>query len=264
MKTYRCPVTLTNKAKDKMRELGLEERSFFSLEKSFRIYIEKYPQTADRPLSVALYVDHEKNVHFAKMYEGLVVILHCVVEKDRFIVTNVTTKSSRYSMQTNWRRDVNLTFDLNIQRGSMVSFDLLSLIHEMPVAQDSSMYVKKRIASWEGYLKIQERSADIPDMLSPYSGLTFNGDFTRMTITGCQLDDKQWKSLKDLSVKLKGIDQDVGKVLKANCSARTVEVELNKYMEERARKNRVDLNQREVTFSNFATLSQVKKATTRI
>ncbi len=259
IKTYRCPITITNKAKDKMRVLGIEERSFFSLEKSFRIYIEKYPQTEDRPLSVAFYVDNEANVRMADMYDGLVVILHCVVEKDRFIVTNVTTKTARASVHTNWRRSVDLTFDLNVQRGSTISFELLSLIHGMPVAQESSTYVKKRIASWEGYLKIQERSADIPDMDCKYSGLTFNGDFTRMTITGCELDDKQWKSLKDLSVKLKGLDQDVGKVIKANRSARKVEVELNKNMEERARKNQIDLKQKEVVFSNFATLSQVKR-----
>ena len=41
--TYRCPITLTNKAKEKIRELGLDERSFFLLEKSFQVYIEKYP-----------------------------------------------------------------------------------------------------------------------------------------------------------------------------------------------------------------------------
>ncbi|WP_034298463.1 MULTISPECIES: AAA domain-containing protein [Bacillaceae] len=257
--TYRCPVTLTNKAKDKMRELGLDERSFFSLEKSFHVYIEKYPQAADRLLSAALFFDNEANARMADKYNGLVVVLHCVVEKDRFIATNVTTRAAHTSVQTNWRRPVDITFDLNVQRGVPVPLDLLNLIREMPVAQESSVYVKKRIASWEGYLKIQERYADIPDMTSRYSGLTFNGDFSRVTITGCQLGEKEWKSLKDLSVKLKGIDQDVGKVLKANRSARTVEVELHGYMEERARQQRLDMNQKEVVFSNFATLSQVKR-----
>ncbi|WP_100407481.1 DEAD/DEAH box helicase [Bacillus solitudinis] len=257
--TYRCPVTLTNKAKDKMRELGLDGNSFFSLETSFRVYIEKYPQTAERPLSVALVFDNKANERMAETYNGLVFVLHCVVEKDRFITTNVTTRTAHSSVQTNWRRAVDIIFDLNVQRGGMLPLELLNLIHDMPVAQESSLYVKKRIASWEGYLKIQERSADIPDMISRYSGLTFNRDFSRMTITGCELGDKEWKSLKDLSVKLKGIDQDVGKVLKANRSAHTVEVELHGYMEERARQQRLDMKQKEVVFSNFATLSQVKR-----
>ncbi|WP_280771574.1 DEAD/DEAH box helicase [Salipaludibacillus daqingensis] len=257
-KTYRCPLVLTNKAKDKMEGLGIE-RSFFSLEKSFRIYIEKYPQTEDRPLSVAMYFDYLENKQVAATYEGLVVILHCVVEKDRFIVTNVTTKSARASIRTNWRQSVDLTFDLTAQRGALVPLDFLSLLHDMPIAEESSSYVKKRIASWEGYLNIQERAADIPDMVTRYSGLTFNGDFSRVTITGCQLGEKEWKSLKGLSVKLKGLDQDIGKVLKAKRSAGTVEVELNKVMEQQAREQRLDLPQKEIVFSNFAALSQVKR-----
>ncbi|WP_416150041.1 AAA domain-containing protein [Salipaludibacillus sp. HK11] len=258
IKAYRCPVRLTNKAKEKMRVLGIE-RSFFSLEKSFRIYIEKYPQTADRALSVALFFDNDENKNLADTYDRLVVILHCVVEKDSFIVINVTTKSARSPVRTNWRQAVDLTFDLSEQRGSSVPLDLLNLLDDMQVAQDSTMYVKKRITSWEGYLKIQERSADIPDMVTRFTGLTFNGDFSRVTISGCELADKEWKSLKNLSVKYKGMDKDIGKVLKANRSARKVEVELNKSMEKRAREERLDLHHKEIIFSNFAALSQVKR-----
>ncbi len=256
---YRCPLTLTNKAKNKMRELGTDEDSFFSLQKSFLVYIEKYPVTADRPLSVALFFDNQMNTRLSDKNNGLMFVLHCVVEQDRFITTNVTTRKAHASIETNWRRPMDITFELNVKRGSIVPLDLLKEIHEMPVAQESSEYVKKRIASWEGYLKIQERTADIPDMVSPYSRLSFNRDFTRMTIIGCQLNDKEWKLLKDLSVKLKGIDQDVGKVLKVNRAALTVEVELNRFMEEWARQQRFDMKQKEVVFSNFATLSQVKR-----
>ncbi|MFC4320062.1 DEAD/DEAH box helicase [Litchfieldia salsa] len=256
---YRCPLALTNKAKDKIRELGTNEGSFFSLETSFNVYIEKYPETTDRPLSVAIFLDKQASGRVSVENNGLIIVLHCVVEKDRFITTNVTTRSGHLSVETNWRRPVHLKFDLTVHRGGAVPLDLLNLIHEMPVAQESSEYVKKRIASWEGYLKIQERSADIPDMISPYSGLTFNRDFSRMTISGCKLNDKEWKSLKDLSVKLKGIDQDVGKVLKANRTSLSIEIELNGYMEDRARQQRFNLKEKEVTFSNFATLSQVKR-----
>ncbi|MCP3761424.1 AAA domain-containing protein [Domibacillus sp. A3M-37] len=254
--TYRCPITLTNKAKEKMRELGLDERSFFSLEESFKIYIEKYPQAADRLLSAALFFDNEANRRMAEQCKDQVIVLHCVVEKNRLIATNMTARVAHTAVQTNWRRPVFLAFD---QKAMSVPAGLVGLIHEMPVAQESSAYVKKRIASWEGYLTIQERDADIPDMTASYSRLTFNGDFSRVTLTGCQLNEKEWKSLKDLSVKIKGIDQDIGKVLKANRGARTVEVELNSHMAERARRQRFDSAQKEVVFSNFATLSQVKR-----
>jgi hypothetical protein len=257
--TYRCPITLTNTAKEKMRELGLEEQSFFLLEKSFHLYIEKYPQSADRIVSVALFLDNKENEKLAAKSKGLVVVLHCLVKPDRFVVTNVTTRPSHIPLQSNWREEVDITFDSSVQRNEQVPLELLSLIHNMPVMQESSMYVKKRIASWEGYLKIQERTADIPDMTSRYSRLIYNDDFSRVTITGIQLNEKEWKSLKDLSVKLKGLDQDIGKVLKANRSASSVEVELHGYMEEKARGQRLELQAKEVVFSNFASLSQVKR-----
>ncbi|RHW43524.1 ATP-dependent helicase [Neobacillus notoginsengisoli] len=256
---YRSPITLTNKAKDKMRELGLDERSFFLLEKSFHVYIEKYPQSADGLVSAALFFDRERNGKLADKYRKFIIVLHCLVKPDRFVVTNVTTRPNYFPLASNWRRSASLAFDTNDQTGVPLPFELLNLIHTMPVAQESSKYVKKRIASWEGYLKIQEQSADIPDITSRYSALIFNDDFSRMKITGCQMSEKEWKSLKDMSVKLKGSGKDIGKVLKANRSASTVEVELPAYIEELARSQRLDQHPREVIFSNFATLSQVKR-----
>ncbi|MHC0039424.1 DEAD/DEAH box helicase [Pseudoneobacillus sp. C159] len=257
--TYRCPITLTNTAKEKMRELGVDERTFFLLEKSFHVYIEKYPQSADRIVSVALFFDNEMNERIADVCNRQVMVFHCVVKQDRFVATNVTTRGAHFPVQSNWRRPAQLTFEYNVQHSESVPLELLDLIHSMPVMQESSTYVKKRISSWEGYLKIQERTADIPDMTSRYSRLIFNENFSRVTITGCQLKDNEWKLLQDLSVKLKGMDQDIGKVLKANRSAASVEVELHSYMEERARRQQLEVHPREVVFSNFAALSQVKR-----
>jgi hypothetical protein len=260
MTTYRCPTTLTNMAKEKMRELGFDERSFFLLEKRFRVYIEKYPQLAERSVSVALFFDNVSNETLGNTLDGLVLVLHCKVKQDRLMVTNVTTRTSHFPLQSNWRFPINITFDLpNVRTREFVPPELLNLIHNMPVAQDSSMYVKKRIASWEGYLKIQERFADIPDITTRYSRLIYNDNFSRVNIKGCQLNEKEWASLKDQSVRLKGMEQDIGKVLKANPSAATVEVELHGYMEEQARGQRFDRLPKEVVFSNFATLSQVKR-----
>lgn len=256
---FRCPLTLTKAAKEKIRELGIEERTFFLLEKTFHIYMEKYPQEADRTVSVALIFDNKRNVRLADVSKGSVVVLHCIVEQNRFIATNMTTRPARSTLKSNWRVPVEITFDLNGQNGELVPVELRNLISDMPVLQESSMYVKKRIASWEGYLKIQEKSADIPDMTSRYSKLVYNDNFSRVTITGCQLNDKEWNLLKDLSVKLKGIDKEIGKVLKANRVASTVEVELHSYMEEMARGQRLEVHPKEVVFSNFATLSQVKR-----
>ena len=42
--------------------------------------------------------------------------------------------------------------------------ELYTGLRELPIAEERSEYVKKRIASWEGYLRIQERNADVEDV----------------------------------------------------------------------------------------------------
>lgn len=89
----------------------------------------------------------------------------------------MTTRPARSTVKSNWRVPVEITFDLNGQNGELVPVELRNLISDMPVLQESSIYVKKRIASWEGYLEIQEKSVDIPDRTSRYSKVVYNDNF---------------------------------------------------------------------------------------
>src|SRR5690606_41635325 len=142
--TYRCPITVTNTAKDKIRELGLEEQSFFLLEKSFHVYIEKYPQSADRIVSVALFLDNVANVNLANKMNGQVMVLHCVVKQERFVVTNVTTRPAHIPVQSNWRLPVHLTFDHKTLRNEPISVELLYLINRMTGVKELSTLVQKQ------------------------------------------------------------------------------------------------------------------------
>src|SRR5690606_28991762 len=134
---------------------------------------------------------------------------------------NVTLRKAYQTLGTNWQREASITF-LDSREPAPVA--LINMINRMTPAKESSEYVKKRISSWEGYLKIQERGMDIPDIKTSYTKLAFSHDFSRITLTGCQMKDMEWKSLRNLSVKLTGIDGDVGTVIKA--ANRTVEIEL--------------------------------------
>ena len=51
--------------------------------------------------------------------------------------------------------------------------ELYTSLRELPIAEERSEYVKKRIASWEGYLRIQERNADVADVTSAFSTSQF-------------------------------------------------------------------------------------------
>ena len=61
--------------------------------------------------------------------------------------------------------------------------ELYTSLRELPIAEERSEYVKKRISSWEGYLRIQERNADVADVTSAFSRASFNEDFSKLRLS---------------------------------------------------------------------------------
>ncbi|AQQ52285.1 AAA domain-containing protein [Planococcus lenghuensis] len=251
---YKASLRMTKTASEKMRGFGISERSFFMADRPFQVFIERYPASADGSLSAAFIIGGPEMARMSEREPEGAMVLHCVVANHRLLVTNVTMRKANQALGTNWQREESIAFDSS---RDPVSVALLNLINRMTPAKESSEYVKKRISSWEGYLKIQERGMDIPDMKTPYAKLAFSHDFSRITLTGCQLKDKEWKTLKGLSVRLAGIDGDVGTVIKA--ANRTVEIELQPYVIKQLREKGHVLSKREVVFSNFAALSQIRR-----
>jgi len=251
--TYKTSIRITKTASEKMRGFGISERSFFIADQPFQVFMERYPSGPDGSLSVALFFGGEETLRLAADVKGLIV-LHCVFRNHQLLVTNVTLRKAYQALGTNWQREESVVFT---DSRDPVPVAFINLINRMTPAKERSDYVKKRISSWEGYLKIQEQGMDIPDIKTAYSNLAFSHDFSRITLTGCRMNDKEWKSLRNLSVRLTGIDGDVGSVLKA--SNKAVEVELNPYIIKALREKGHGLTHREVVFSNFAALSQIRR-----
>lgn len=252
--TYKTSVRLTKTAAEKMGVFGISERSFFVADKAFKVFIERYPSNADGELSVALILDRSENARLTGKEAEASIVLHGVFTNHQLLITNLTQRKSYQALGTNWQREANLTFEKTREPASV---PLINMIKRLTPAKESSDYVKKRIGSWEGYLKIQERGMDIPDMKTSFSNLSFSHDFSRITLKGCQLKETQWKQVKNLTVRLTGITGDVGTVIKA--ANRTVEVELQNYIVKQLREKGLTLDKKEVVFSNFAALSQIRR-----
>ncbi|MGM0898585.1 MAG: AAA domain-containing protein [Bacillota bacterium] len=253
-KTYQTSIRLTKTASEKMRGFGISERSFFMADKPFQVFLERYPSTADGSLSVALLFSAEQTARLTDQANGQLAVLHCVFANHQLLVTNVTLRKAYQALGTNWQREESLQFN---NSRNPVPVEFMNLINRMTPAKERSDYVKKRISSWEGYLKIQEQGMDVPDVKTGYSKLAFNHDFSRITLAGCRMKDNEWKTLRNLSVRLTGIDGDVGTVIKAK--NQIVEVELNPYIIKQLREKAHALPKREAVFSNFAALSQIRR-----
>ncbi|WP_186321372.1 AAA domain-containing protein [Bacillus sp. FJAT-22090] len=255
----RCNLMITNKARGGIQEWATDEHAFFNMQAFFEVHIEKRPVNAHGNTPLSLYFDNVKNETLVEKLEGRVGVMECILQNDGLLATAFHVRSSKVPVKTNRRLPVSLNFVTARNNGAGMPIQLHTQIRELPVAEERSEYVKKRISSWEGYLKIQERNADIADITTVYSNLIFNEDFSRMTLVGSNVNGNEWNKLKGLSVSLKGFQHDIGDVLKVDRSKKNIEIEMKPRFREMARKNQWHPKLKEATFSNFATLSQIRR-----
>lgn len=259
VKTLRCNLMITNKARKGIQEWSTDEHAFFNIQSSFEVHIEKRPVNNHGNTSLSIYFDNVANNKLTEKMDNRVVVMECILQKDGLLATGLYVRGPKVPVRTNRRLPVNLTFVTAKNNGAGMPLALHTKIQELPVAEERSEYVKKRISSWEGYLKIQERNADIADITSPYSKLIFNADFSRMSLQGCTMNANEWKNLRGLSVTLKGFQNDVGDILKSDRAKQTIEIEIKPKYRELARKNQWNPKSKEAVFSNFASLSQIRR-----
>jgi len=259
VKTMRCNLIITNNARKGIQEWSTDEHAFFNIQSSFEVHIEKRPVNKNGNTSLSIYFDNVVNSKLAEKVDSRVVVMECVLQKDGFLATGFHVRGPKVPVRTNRRLPVDLTFVTAKNNGAGMPLALHTKIQDLPIAEERSEYVKKRISSWEGYLKIQERNADIADITSPYSRLVFNANFSRMTLHGCTMNANEWKNLRGLSVTLKGFQNDIGDILKSDRIKQTIEIDIKPKFQELARKNQWNPKLKEVVFSNFASLSQIRR-----
>ncbi|WP_210468826.1 ATP-binding protein [Sporosarcina sp. 6E9] len=243
-----------------MMKFVKNEQSLFSMQEAFDIYIEKRPENRHGNMSFSIFFDNETNTVLAEKIDNRVAVMECIYKNEGFLATGFHVRGRREPVRTNRRLPVRLKFLVNQRHGVPMPIELYTRLRELPIAEERSEYVRKRISSWEGYLAIQERNADIADITSVFSGASLNADFNKLQVICTGLKSNEWKAINNFSVRLKGIQNEIGAVINTNRSKKIVEIELNRKYQELARKNEWQpWTFKEVIFSNFSELSQVKR-----
>ncbi len=253
-----CGLTVTDSARKGIAKHGKDELAFFSMEQAFDVHIEKRPENRQGNMSFSIFFDNETNVNLAKQLDNRVAVLECVYKNENFLATGFHVRGRREPIRTNRRLSLRMKFQVG--KSIAMPIDFYTSLRELPVAEARSEYVKKRIASWEGYLRIQEKNADVADITAKFSVAVINKDFSKVTLTCNGLKDQEWKTVKGFSVKMVAQQSDFGAVIQTNYARKTIEIELNRKYKDLARRNEWNPSVfNEVVFSNFAELSQVKR-----
>lgn len=259
LEKQRCNLILTNKAKEAVEECSANEHAFFALQRSFTVYIEKRKAKTVGETFLSIYFNAEDNEKLIDILTEKTVIMDCVLKVEGLLATNIRFVHMRGPINTNRRLAAALQFVTKPNNGAGIPLELHTKIRQLPIAEERTEYVKKRIASWEGYLKIQERDATIDDIHTEFKQSYFNEDFTRLTIVCPYIKSKEWKKLEGLSVSIQGIRGEIGQVIKANAGKQTVEIDVKPFIQDLARKDQMNLRSKQASFSNFATLSQIRR-----
>lgn len=258
--TMRCNLEITANARKELMKWSTDEHAFFSMQVAFNVHIEKRPNNRHGNMSFSIFFDNDSNEALANRINNRVAVLECVYQNDGFLATGFHVRGRREPVRTNRRLPVRLKFLVGRNTGVVMPIELYTSIRELPIAQERSEYVKKRIASWEGYLRIEEINADVADVTVTFSRASLNADFSKLSLVCNGLKANEWNTIKGFSAKMKGLQNDIGNVVNTDKSKKTVEIELSRNYREMARRNEWHPNSyKEVVFSNFAALSQVKR-----
>lgn len=258
--TMQCALDLTANARNGIEKYFKSEQALFSAESSFHIYIEKKPENRQGNLAFSLFFHNETNQNLSDLLNERVAVMECVLKNDGFLATGFHMRGKREPVVTNRRYRVNLKFILNRRTAAPMPIELYTALRGLPIAEERSEYVKKRIASWEGYLRIQEMNADVEDIQTTFSKPSLSEDFSKLQLICKDLSGKVLRSLQGFSANILGLPGDIGNVSQVKPAQKMIEIDLSPHYKNRARRHDFNLFEfREVLFSNFAELSQVRR-----
>ena len=252
-------IVLTNTARDAIKQHVPDEHAFFNLQKAFVVFIEKLEHDGQQ-LHCTLYFDGEKNKGLVKQFPDRIVIMDCLFDaKSGLVAKSFRTRGKNTPVATNRRARLLVQFVPSRMNGHSYPEKFLKELKSLPFSKERYEYVNKRITSWEGYLKVLNKNADFDDIDTQFSKHTFNSEFTHITLRLPKVEPKKWKQLDGLSARVKGYHTDLGKVVKVQRGEQSVEIELTPDMARQARKNQLHFDYRDISFTNAATKSQLRR-----
>ncbi|MGN7410852.1 AAA domain-containing protein [Sporosarcina sp. SAFN-010] len=258
--TVKCELTMTTSARNGIEKIAKDEHSFFAMQKSFYVHIEKRPENQQGSQAFSFFFDPEENVKLKELLDGRVPVLECIVKNDGFLATGFHVRGKREPVATNRRLRATMKFKLGKSSGISLPIDFATLLRELPIAEERSEYVKKRIGGWEGYLRIMEKNADVEDIHARVKSVTLSEDFRQASIRIDGLSGKAWRTITGFSAKFAGVAYDLGNVVNADKKTNRIDVELKNSAIQNARKTGFQGKDFEsIVFSNFAELSQVRR-----
>ncbi len=216
------------------------------------VHMERLADGQANQRRVSLYIDSET-------IEGTPV-MECEWIGNGLEVSHFYITKKRLQLGNNRHLHMKMAFDRKGLVSTEMTLTLYRIIQSLPIASDRSEYVKKRISSWESYLHVIERNADVDRLEIGIRGARLSPDFRKVTFELQKLPNGFDKYYKKSAVKLVETNQSLGNVVQVQMGKRSIDVELGRDLQEKARtgKWRVPANGK-LAFDNVAEMAQINR-----
>ena len=216
------------------------------------VHMERLTDGQTNQRRVSLYIDSELVVGTP--------VMECEWIGNGLEVAHFYVTKKRLQLGNNRHLQLKLAFDRKGLVSTEMTLALYRIIQSLPIASDRSDYVKKRISSWESYLRVMERNADVERLEIGIRNARISPDFRKVTFELQKLPNGFDKYYKKSAVKLVEANQSLGSVVQVQLGKRTIDVELGKDLQEKAREGKWRVPfQGKLAFDNVAEMAQINR-----
>ncbi|WP_245827613.1 DEAD/DEAH box helicase [Paenisporosarcina indica] len=257
----RCELSVTDKVERDFFKWAKGSRAFLHLQKSFYVHIEKQPNGKYEEIRVSLYVDPTRNKKVSEVLGGGTAVMECTWTGKSLQVNNFfVTKKKSLTLGSNRQYSTKMELVMNGSVPTDKILDLYTILKGLPIASERSDYVRKRISSWNAYLQIMEKNADVAELELPFQSARLNKDFSQLTLEVRDMPNGIDRNYRSASAKLVEAGQVLGKVSKINKGKRSMDIDLDSSLSEKARKGIWQPAARgKLSLSNMGELSLVRR-----
>lgn len=248
----RCNLAVSSRFKKNKPKMAEEMMNLLNVSPVVDVHMERLSDGQTNQKRVSLYIESEA-------IEGTPV-MECEWIGNGLEVVHFYITKKRIQLGNNRHLQMRMAFDRKGLVSTEMTLALYRIIQSLPIASDRSEYVKKRISSWESYLRVMERNADVERLEIGIRNARLSLDFRKVTFELHKLPNGFDKYYKKSAVKLVETNQSLGNVVQVQMGKRTIDVELAKDLQEKARtgKWRVPANGK-LAFDNVAEMAQINR-----
>ncbi|MGB3261342.1 AAA domain-containing protein [Paenisporosarcina sp.] len=248
----RCNLAVSSRFKKNKPKLAEEMTNLLNVSPVVDVHMERLSDGQTNQKRVSLYIETEA-------VEGTPV-MECEWIGNGLEVVHFYITKKRLQLGNNRHLQMRMAFDRKGLVSTEMTLSLYRIIQALPIASDRSEYVKKRISSWESYLRVMERNADVERLEIGIRSARLSLDFRKVTFELHKLPNGFDKFYKKSAVKLVETNQSLGNVVQVQMGKRSIDIELTRDLQEKARtgKWRVPANGK-LAFDNVAEMAQINR-----